>query len=139
MKCRRQITILTSYILHLSLISFHKRLFSLPWFGVQVMLDYKFYLLQTIGMWGPFITFRDLLVLLNCFQNFISSSNFLKIVSNSARMHHFASLLLKCFQQFQLQEHRFKLHQQCKTLVYRSVLQVMSSHIVMNVCIIEYV
>ena len=51
------------------------------------------------------------------FQNFLSSTNFLKIVSNSAIMHHFVSLLLKFSQEFRLQEHHFKYHQRAPYIV----------------------
>ena len=54
---------------------------------------------------------------LPCFQFFLSSSNFLNIVSNSTRMHNFATLLLKISQQFQLQEHRFKQRQNAPYIV----------------------
>jgi len=41
---------------------FHKRWFSLSCLGVQVVLDYKFSLSQTLGNWGAFIAHSDFLV-----------------------------------------------------------------------------
>ena len=42
------------------------------------------------------------------FRNFLSRSNFQNTVSNSARMHHLASLISKYSQLFQLPKNRFK-------------------------------
>jgi len=72
---------------------FHKRLFSLSCFGVKVVLDYKFCLVYAIGIWGAFLASSDFLV-------FIAFKLPIKIVSNSGRMHHFASLLSKYAQVF---------------------------------------
>ena len=80
---------------------FHKRLFSLSCFGVQVVLDYKFCLVYAIGIWGAFLASSDFLV-------FIAFKLPIKKNSNSGRMHHFASLLSKYAQVFQLPKHRFK-------------------------------
>ena len=53
--------IILSYILSL-FNSFHKRLFSLSCLGVQVVFDYKIYLLETIGICGAFLASSDFLV-----------------------------------------------------------------------------
>ena len=65
----------------------------------------------------PFQKVSECINQLPCFQNFLSSFNFLKVVSDSARMHQFASLLLNFSQQFQLQEHRFKQRQYAPYIV----------------------
>ena len=57
-------------------------------------------------------------IYLPCFQNFLSCSNFLKIVSNSARMRHLAFLLSIFSQQFQLPKHCFKEHQNAPSFLF---------------------
>ena len=62
----------------------------------------QFCLLQTIRVWGAFLTSSEFLVLLASKMFSAVPTSF---VLNSARMYHFVTLLS---QQFQPQEHRFK-------------------------------